>query len=32
MILHGKAIRFGDDINTDYIIAEHYKSRSTDIK
>ncbi|HYC37241.1 MAG TPA: 3-isopropylmalate dehydratase small subunit [Usitatibacter sp.] len=32
MSFRGKAIVFGDDINTDYIIAEHYKSRSTDIR
>jgi 3-isopropylmalate/(R)-2-methylmalate dehydratase small subunit len=27
----GRALRFGDDINTDYIIADHYKMRSADI-
>ena len=32
MSLQGKAIIFGDDINTDYIIADHYKMRSTDIR
>jgi len=31
MRLKGKARRFGDNVNTDYIIAEHYKNRSTDI-
>ena len=32
MILRGRVHRFGDDINTDYIIAEQHKSRSTDIR
>lgn len=27
----GRALCFGDDINTDYIIADHYKMRSADI-
>lgn len=31
MKYQGRALRFGNDINTDYIIADHYKSRSTDI-
>ncbi len=31
MNFHGRVLRFGDDINTDYIIADHYKSRSADI-
>ena len=31
MMYRGRALRFGDDINTDYIIADHYKARSADI-
>ena len=31
MKYQGCALAFGDDINTDYIIADHYKIRSADI-
>jgi 3-isopropylmalate/(R)-2-methylmalate dehydratase small subunit len=31
MRIQGKAVRFGDDINTDYIIADHYKAASADV-
>jgi len=31
MILRGNAICFGDDINTDYIIADQYKAASADV-
>lgn len=31
MRFSGPALCFGDDINTDYIIADHYKARSADI-
>ena len=31
MRCRGKVLRFGDHINTDYIIADHYKSRYNDI-
>ncbi len=31
MIFRGRAISFGDDINTDYIIADHYKMASADV-
>lgn len=31
MMYAGRALCFGSDINTDYIIADHYKSRSADI-
>jgi len=32
MILHGKAYKFGDDVNTDYIIAGKYRSKGLDMK
>lgn len=32
MNYQGQARCFGDNINTDYIIAEHYKNRSTDLR
>jgi 3-isopropylmalate/(R)-2-methylmalate dehydratase small subunit len=31
MIFRGYAVCFGDDINTDYIIADHYKAASADV-
>jgi 3-isopropylmalate/(R)-2-methylmalate dehydratase small subunit len=31
MNLRGKAISFGDDVNTDYIIADHHKMSSADV-
>ena len=32
MELHAKAIKFGDDINTDYIISGKYKFKSADME
>ena len=32
MTMHGKAFRFGDDINTDYIISSKNKSKILDRK
>jgi len=31
MNFHGRALCFGDNINTDYIIADHYKAASSDV-
>ncbi|HZR04007.1 MAG TPA: 3-isopropylmalate dehydratase small subunit [Burkholderiales bacterium] len=31
MKLHGRALRFGDNVNTDYIIADHYKAATSDV-
>ncbi|HEY5541533.1 MAG TPA: 3-isopropylmalate dehydratase, partial [Coriobacteriia bacterium] len=32
MELHAKAIKFGDDINTDYIISGKHKFKSADME
>src|SRR5690606_24963498 len=32
MNYQGRVLRFGDNVNTDDIIAEHYKNRSVDLK